>query len=210
MFSKKQFPLLTAIAVFILTLLIFLYISINENNGRLIYGLDDAYIHLSIAKNLAFHGNWGISPDKFSSSSSSLIWPVLLSIAFLTFGVNEITPFVLNVVFLTAALVFASYKIIPDGMKWHYKLIALLIIIFTTAFPALVFGGMEHSLQIFISVMFVYYAATMLALNTDSAPSPKMNMIFLLTSFLLTLVRYEGLFLIAVVFVLLLFQKDSH
>jgi len=207
MFSKKQFPLLTAIAVFILTLLIFLYISINENNGRLIYGLDDAYIHLSIAKNLAFHGNWGISPDKFSSSSSSLIWPVLLSIAFLTFGVNEITPFVLNVVFLTAALVFASYKIIPDGMKWHYKLIALLIIIFTTAFPALVFGGMEHSLQIFISVMFVYYAATMLALNTDSAPSTKMDMIFLLTSFLLTLVRYEGLFLIAVVFVLLLFQK---
>ena len=207
MFSKNQFPLLVAIIVFIFILSILLYISINENSGRLIYGLDDAYIHLSIAKNLAFHGNWGISPDKFSSSSSSILWPVLLSIGFLAFGTGEIMPFVLNVLFLTAALIFASYKIIPGGIKWYYKLIALLILIFATAFPALVFGGMEHSLQTFISLMFVYYASTILTLNADTALSPKINIIFLFTAFFLPLVRYEGLFLIAVVFVLLLLRR---
>jgi len=206
MFFKNQFPLLVAIIVFIFILTLLLYISINENSGRLIYGLDDAYIHLSIAKNLAFQGNWGISPDKFSSSSSSIIWPVLLSIGFLAFGTGEIIPFVLNVLFLTAALIFASYKIIPGGIKWYYKLIALLILIFATAFPALVFSGMEHSLQILISLMFVYYAATILTLNVDAALSPKINVIFLLTAFLLPLVRYEGMFLIAVVSVLLLLR----
>ena len=45
--------------------------------GHFVYPLDDAYIHLALAEQLA-HGQYGTNPGEFSSPSSSLLWPFLL------------------------------------------------------------------------------------------------------------------------------------
>src|SRR5262245_41975086 len=47
-------------------------------NGRLLYTIDDAYIHMAMARNLAEHATYGLVPSVFSSASSSPLWTVLM------------------------------------------------------------------------------------------------------------------------------------
>ncbi|MGO9387121.1 MAG: hypothetical protein ACLPWD_03630 [Methanobacterium sp.] len=51
-----------------LTTVLLLVISLRLNNGHFAYGLDDAYIHMSIAENFALHGVWGVTLYGFTSS----------------------------------------------------------------------------------------------------------------------------------------------
>ena len=67
-------------------------------NGIFIYPLDDTYIHMSIAKNLALHNNWGISTNEFQSASSSILYTLLLSALFKLFSVNTLIPFIINLI----------------------------------------------------------------------------------------------------------------
>ena len=66
------------------------------------YALDDAYIHMAVARSLARHGVWGVTPYAFTSSTSSLAWPLLLALADLVVGVRAATPLVLNLAFAVA------------------------------------------------------------------------------------------------------------
>src|SRR6266566_120392 len=87
---------------------VLLYISVGQNQGHVVYVLDDSYIHMAVARNLAQHGVWGISQYGFSSVTSSIAWPLLLAGVYLVFGPNEIAPLLLNLVFATA-LVWLAY-----------------------------------------------------------------------------------------------------
>ena len=58
---------------------------LRSTNGIFIYPLDDTYIHMSIAKNLALYHNWGISANEFQSASSSILYTLLLSALFKLF-----------------------------------------------------------------------------------------------------------------------------
>ena len=71
--------------------------SLDYNDGALVYALDDAYIHMSIARNFVEQGVWGITPYAYSSTSSSPLWTLLIAISYVP-GVNEITPLLLNLV----------------------------------------------------------------------------------------------------------------
>ena len=51
-----------------------LIVSINLAGGRLVFTLDDAYIHLAVADQI-LSGGYGVNPGEFSSPSSSIIWP---------------------------------------------------------------------------------------------------------------------------------------
>ena len=53
--------------------------SLRLNDGVFTYAQDDPYIHLSIARTLAMHGVWGLSPDEFAGASSSPLWTGLLA-----------------------------------------------------------------------------------------------------------------------------------
>jgi hypothetical protein len=65
---SKHWPLVTALSVLWVTIILLLIVSLRLNQGHFVYGLDDAYIHMSIAKNFALHGVWGVTPYAFSSS----------------------------------------------------------------------------------------------------------------------------------------------
>src|SRR4030095_12715183 len=47
--------------------------------GTLVYTLDDAALHLSIAQKLVAHGTWGVVPGSFESASSSPLWTLLVA-----------------------------------------------------------------------------------------------------------------------------------
>src|SRR5579884_733752 len=63
--------------------------SLQRNDGHFIYAFDDPYIHMAVAKNFLLHGVWGVTPYGFTSSTSSILWPILLVAAYEVTGVND-------------------------------------------------------------------------------------------------------------------------
>ncbi|RYD65846.1 MAG: hypothetical protein EOP83_06450, partial [Verrucomicrobiaceae bacterium] len=63
-----------------------MWVSIADRTGSWSYTLDDPYIHGAIARNIAEHGSFGIIPGEFAGASSSILWTVLLAVAYLFFG----------------------------------------------------------------------------------------------------------------------------
>jgi len=117
-----------------------------HTGGRLVYALDDAYIHMAVARSLARDGVWGVTPYAFTSSTSSLAWPLLLALADLAVGVREATPLVLNLVFAAVCIILADRLL--RGAPLGLRAVALIAFVFFTPLPTLVLSGMEHTLHI--------------------------------------------------------------
>lgn len=194
----------------------FLIVSLSMNDGYLIYAQDDAYIHMAIAKNFSRYGVWGINRYGFSSSSSSLLYTLLLSFCFLLFGPNQIIPFILNLVFATL-LMYVIYVILKKRFNLpSYAIImgSIAIIIFAPI-PRLIFTGMEHTLHILITISFVYFATKILSKEESKENNIQKEKkkffsdekLLLLQAPLVTMVRFEGIFLIVIVLALLILQK---
>jgi len=136
-----------------------LWAILGLDHGAVLYSLDDAYIHLKLAANLAA-GHYGVNAGEASSPSSSILWPLLLA-PFATARWFEWSPLGLN---LLAAVGIA--RLIPrilslalgpartgGAVAFHVTAGALVLMQFNTV--ALVFVGLEHSLQVLLSVLAV-------------------------------------------------------
>src|SRR5262249_53223254 len=67
-----------------------LAVSLEMNGGKLVYSLDDPYIHLALARHIAaFH--YGINAGEAAAPASSVLYPFLLSL-FVPFGLDEFAP----------------------------------------------------------------------------------------------------------------------
>jgi hypothetical protein len=214
-YVKENWEFLTGLLIFWGFTIYMLIYSINLNQGNIVYTLDDAYIHMAIAKNFSQYGVWGITNDEFSSSSSSLLYTLLLSFIFL-FGPNEIAPLVINLIFANLLIYITYYILKKNNLPSFAILLALILIIFFIPLLFLIFTGMEHTIQIFINVIFVYFASNILSdvniherkvFSTHSKLTLTEDKLFLLVASLVTMVRFEGMFLIIVVSVLFLFRK---
>src|SRR3954471_23289583 len=94
---KRFLPLTVGILSTAVVVIWTCFASLRQSGGHVVYGLDDAYIHMTVARTLAQHGVWGINPGEFAPASSSLLWVVILSAADRLAGVHEITSLLLNV-----------------------------------------------------------------------------------------------------------------
>jgi len=90
--SSSLLPFVAAALLFVSLLLLVLYQSYSANQSHLVYALDDAYIHMAIAKNLTLHGVFGVTRYHFSSSTSSPLWTLLLAACFKVLGVRDQHP----------------------------------------------------------------------------------------------------------------------
>jgi len=200
----RHWPLVTALSILWVITLLFLVVSLKLNQGHFVYGLDDAYIHMSIAKNFALHGVWGVTPYGFSSSSSSLLWTLLLSFIYYIIGVNVFVPFILNIILGTITIflvyyILRFYRIIPI-----YNLMVLFGVIFFAPIPYLIFIGMEHILQIILVISFVFLSVQIL---TSSSIRPLNYYLLLILTVPLAMVRYESLILIFFIAFLFILKK---
>ncbi len=176
-------------------LLLILYLC----EGSFTYALDDSYIHLALAKHLVENQVWGVTAYEPSASSSSIVWPLLLSGAMLLIGTAPLTGFYLSLglavgfaVWLHATLRNLLPKEAPlEGIALR---IALLSCVFT-----LVFIGMEHIFQVWVCLAFALGAARLLA---QSRPTVRSLLPVLLLSALVTSTRFEGFALVGSVCVL--------
>src|SRR5579872_6646054 len=91
--------------------------SISLCGGRLVFSLDDPYIHLAVADHI-LSGGYGVNADEFSSPSSSILWPYLLALTeALHLGVWG--PLLINASAAAGTLVVVSQLFAAVGMFDH-------------------------------------------------------------------------------------------
>ena len=201
---RRHYPIIIAIGIFCATLIGCLVFSVRQNQEHLIYALDDPYIHMAIAKNFAQHGIWGITRFEFSSSSSSLLWVILLSLVYFLFGINELAPFILNVVFAVAIFVLSYMLFRRYRIRSFIIFVGLTAMMFLTSLFSLIFCGQEHTLHLLITIAFVYLSAEII--SKEKINNQEYSLLLILSP-LLTMSRYEGIFLLFVVSFLFIVKK---
>ncbi len=202
-------PLLLSLAVFLASLAVALRMALRWTDGHLIYALDDAYIHMAVAKTLASRGIWGCTPFHFSSSSSSLLWTFLLGVVDRVFGVRDGIPLVLNVAIAIATLVVAHRALARFGAPASLRASALLGIVLVFPLAGMVLMGMEHILHLLLTIAFAAAAvATLTSAEEDPRLSRRRTVALCILGALLGASRYEGFFLIGLVCLAFLVRRQ--
>lgn len=204
-----HWPLIVALALLWIAVWKMLGACTARCEGNLIYALDDAYIHMAIAKNLAFHGVWGVTQYAFTSSASSLIWPLLVALAFKLFGQSESVPLILNMICATGLLCVVHFLWRKNSVPAGTALGGLLALTFLMPVLPVMFTGLEHIFHTVVTIIAISAAARVLAEKQEPAQHRKTPLMpVLLTLPLVTIARYEGLFLVLVVAVMLHIRRS--
>ncbi|WDF47132.1 hypothetical protein PQ459_01315 [Chryseobacterium sp. KACC 21268] len=199
---KKQTILITIILI--LALLIFYNIqAVTGFAGRYIYPLDDAYIHLSMAKNFAEFSVWGITQYEFSSTTSSPLFTFLLAILIKIFGNWEYIPLVANTI-AGLFLIWISHNYLKQFSKLTYA-VFLASIVLLMPLHLMIMTGMEH---VFHTLTMVLALLAFKKYLEDEAPRNFSNLALL--AILATGFRYESLFFIFFMCVYLFFIKKEY
>ncbi len=200
---KKNLPFLSGLSFIAVSVAVIEYFAIKKTGGHFCYPLDDTFIHMAVSKNLALYGNWGITPAGFVSTSSSPLFTILLAFLFKLFSVNILMPFVLSCAGTVLMLLAIQEEFNKHtALSTTNKIVCILATMLAGTVPALTLLGMEHTLQIAFVLFFVHSVATLLT-------NPQKNNIVKvgLWCALMTITRYESVFLVAGAFALLLWQK---
>ena len=199
----KHLPVIIALSCLWISLVAMFVAVLAINSGLLVYTLDDAYIHLAISKNLYQYSIFGVTRYGFSSSSSSPFWNLIISSVFVLVGVSGLVPLALNVFFASVAVVTLYIPLKDMEMSPKYLTIVLVSFVFFTSLPSLVFVGMEHTLHVVFSIIFVVLAARILSLGETS--TRRQSLFLLVVTFFASAARIETVFLalpVAILFVL--------
>src|SRR6266540_1324714 len=92
------------------------YLISSEVIFRIGFPLDDAWIHLTYARNLAEHGEWAFRLGESSAGSTAPLWTLLLAIGFLIGLAPYVWTYLLGWAVLTLLAVYAenvSRKLVP-------------------------------------------------------------------------------------------------
>lgn len=175
---------------------------IVDLTGEFTYGLDDAYIHLTVAGNWAETGTMGINPGEFAAASSSPLFTVLLTLSHLFFGksITFWTPLILNIVASLGLIHWMGTWIKTHKQSSWWIAVALM----AGLLVPMTMSGMEHLLHALI---------LLICLKKVSEIRPSTGFSFqsyrglLIPMFFLGGIRFEGL-AAAGIMALYLFWKD--
>jgi hypothetical protein len=200
--ARRHGPLIAVLSAYWLTVAVLVWKSVLLNHHHLVYPLDDTYIHMAIAKNASLHGMWGITRHELTSSTSSPLWTALLTVVYWICGVGGAAPLLLNLAFGSLIVVAADQLVRRNGGRAAWTSAVLLAVVFMSALPTLTVTGMEHTLHALVTLLFMIASANVMA----SARPPSFAHRFWLAalSAFVTTARYEGLFAVAVIFMLLI------
>ncbi len=200
----KNKLLLSGVLTFLLSIVVVIYWALLKTNFNFTYPLDDSYIHLAIAKNLAQYGVWGVTKFEFTSASSSPLYTIIIATLIKLFGNNLYIPLLLNIGIGFAIVAIAS-KFIKEHFsnipKIYYYLVLNLFILFLPL-HTIVFLAMEHTLHcLFVLLLFIEFYKYLNGKLTNQYLLP-------LYSFLSLSTRYETLFILFPIAMVLLYKKD--
>ena len=190
--------------VFTLILGFSFYLSYSNLSGNhFIYPLDDAYILLAISRNVAENGIWGVNPNSFDSASSSILYTLLLSVFIKIFGDNIYYPLFINILcgYLSIYYIFRYFY---DYFGKNELLLGSSLFILSCQMNLMVLIGMEQTLHILLTITMIYYLTDSLRFGFSKKHIFKL----LLFTALLGAVRFESMFFILILSLLLALRKN--
>jgi len=184
---------LYATAVHAIIQLLMIQAALALTDGRLIYTLDDPYIHLALAESI-LQGEYGINAGEFASPSSSILYPLILAMGLLL-GLGDWAPLAVSVPFaLGATWLLAGFvwnALSPTG--GHLAILGAVLLgpalVLATNAAALPLTGMEHSLHVFATVLAL---SGLYGLAVDPTRRASLNAVVVGTLLCAT-IRFEGL-----------------
>jgi hypothetical protein len=171
---------------------------LRATHGTLAYPLDDTFIHMTVARNLAFEHYWGIAGHVFASTSSSPFYTVLLAGIFGIFGVHLIIPLLTNLLAAILVIIVMHRWLKRQGLSTTAQLTILLLVNFLTPLPLLVISGMEHTFQLLFAFLFIFSFAP---------PRSRLPWSTFLFGALMISTRYECLPILAIACLILLTRR---
>ena len=201
--GKELFPLFIAVLVTFVGVWVIERGILSQTGGAFLYPLDDPFIHMQVARNLSFHGVWGINPQEFGSASSSLLYTLLLALLFKLFSANVLIPFIVNVVAGVLVLWVLHGWLLRQGVRALGRTVILLLVVVLTPLPTLIITGMEHTLQCLFFFLFL------VTFSDGLEKGGKLPVIVYVYALLLVAVRYEGLFPVFIACLILLFHRRT-
>ncbi|MGZ3837366.1 MAG: hypothetical protein ACXVMS_09130 [Flavisolibacter sp.] len=200
---------LTGLAALFLPILLMEASILRYTHGVFMYPFDDTFIHIEMSRKLATEGVWGINDHQFGAASSSLLYTLILSL-FHFISAGTFMPFVINC--LAGALLtwVLSDWLQKQGLRPWAQVLIMLGAIFLTPLATLVISGMEHSLQTLFCFLFLIRFSSWLEESLAGRASRRLPWSLVGYAVLVTAIRYEGLFLVAVAGLLLLYYKNAR
>ncbi|MEW5873707.1 MAG: hypothetical protein AB1752_00820 [Candidatus Zixiibacteriota bacterium] len=172
-----------------LTIGLTLLAGVLANDGQFVFSLDDPYIHLAMARNLALHGTWGVTADAFTATSSAPLYTLVLAGLFLVVGPTALWSWLLPII---AGLAIAWILAARLQAVFAYRIVALwagVWAVIATGLPETMFTGMEHTLHALV----VLLLATEVSRSKENAPNA---VVIAALCLLAGGLRYESLFLL--------------
>lgn len=207
--SKKAKITALAVGVLFYGLLTAFMVSMMpfHEGGEMVYALDDAYIYMAMARNLAESGIWGVTTEGFAGTSSSHIWIILLGAAYKLTGVSEIAPLVLNIIFGIAS--FVVLVLAAEDLGFNSKTLFAAIAVFTfCVYPSqMTVIGMETVLLCLLTLCYGWAAFKLLRLAADEKTGAGLLAGSSIATALLCACRYEALYLVSPLLLVLLFRR---
>jgi hypothetical protein len=192
-----RWALALAVGVFLVVGGWLLLRSLEVNQGHFVYPLDDAYIHMAIAKHWVCDGIFGITKYEFTPATSSPLWIVLLTAVFRVGGVQELALLVINLLCALGLLVLCASLLRRHLSSESVIAAGLLGVIFLMPLLPALFSGMEHIFHTALVLALCYVASLLLAAPVGSADRRCVALLWSL-GFLATATRFETLFVVAV------------
>jgi hypothetical protein len=196
---------------------VLIYQAYHRLGGHWSYPLDDTYIHMALARNLALYHTWGINPGTFAAASSSPLYTLLLALLFKVFGVNILLPLVVNILAALVLLGVLQRALGREGISRTAQVLILVAVLILTPLPTLVISGMEHTLQCLFAFLFIWSFASWAEQHTGdlsglggrAGHGERRNISWpvLIYAALMVATRYECLFLVAVAGLILLARR---
>ncbi len=200
--SLRPFWIAAAIYAFMLGVLLLQAWHIDRLQQ--LYAVDDAYIHLAMAKNLLTHHVFGVTPFGFTGASSSVVWPFLLAALGAVFGLHVWLPFALNVALSLLLLWLAHQWLWRMGVvSERLRIAALVSIAVLTPLSGLTSLGLEHVLESITALGLLVAAAEVLDRSRDT----KNVLPLIVWAAVATSSRYEIAFEIACICALLVWRR---
>ncbi|MCS3867932.1 hypothetical protein J3D55_000848 [Chryseobacterium ginsenosidimutans] len=173
---------------------------VSKTDGHYVYLIDDAYIHLAMAKNFALHDVWGVTRYEFSSTSSSPLFTYLLSVLIKIFGNNDQISLYFNLI-LGVGIAYVLNQYFLGIFKSVKNIVsAVLFTLFFSVLHLQLLSGMEHIFHVFLFVLNIF------CLSNFKNKTAVLG--FYLSLLLMGLVRFESMFYFVILaFVFMLIKK---
>jgi hypothetical protein len=197
---RSEWPGTTALGLWIA----YLACQLLAMRGAVSFASDDAYMRLAIGRSLAETGTWGINPGQFASAVGTLFWPMLLAAVDLVVGAHKSNPLAINAIlscFLIVSFDRAARRVVTE--PW-LRLAAVILAVVILPLAPLVLEGMEHTLQLLLTTMFLEGMLRVLDQERRGW------ICLVIAALLLPATRYEGVFVLLLVAIALGFSSRKH